>query len=212
MSQLLLFDKQVCRKKRQYRYDPVALSVSRKGRPAWNKGLKASTDPRVKLNIERSKISLRKSYREGRIKNWNSGIKIDRQKHPNMGHHKKHSKESLAKMSASKKGKSAHWNKGEKSPMWKGGVTPEFKKIRVSIEFKTWREAVFARDNWTCQKYKIRGGKLHPHHIQNFSEFPELRFEVSNGITLSEKAHKEFHKIYGLRNNTLDQILEFIST
>ena len=72
------------------------------------------------------------------------------------------------------------------------------------------RLQVFDRDNWTCQKYKIRGGKLHPHHIQNFAEHPELRFEVSNGITLSEKAHREFHKKYGKSNNTLEQLLDFL--
>lgn len=218
MSQLSLFGDQIkkrphgswikeCWKNPEYRR---RVSESRKGRVPWNKGLKVSTDERVKKNIEKSKVTLLKSYREGKIKNWNSGIKIDRSKYPNMGHNKKHTQEALSKMSAARKGKSAHWNKGEKSPMWKGGLTPELKKIRKSIEFSTWRESVFVRDNWTCQKYKIRGGKLHPHHIQNFAEHPELRFEVSNGITLSEKAHREFHKKYGKSNNTLEQLLDFL--
>jgi len=29
---------------------------------------------------------------------------------------------------------------------------------------------------------------------------------VSNGITFSEKAHKEFHKKYGFKNNTEEQL------
>ena len=78
------------------------------------------------------------------------------------------------------------------------------------MEFRLWREAVFARDNWTCQKYGIKGGRLHPHHIKNFSEYPELRFAVDNGITFSEKAHKEFHKKYGIKNNTKEQLEEFL--
>ena len=98
--------------------------------------------------------------------------------------------------------------KGKKNWNWKGGITPENQKIRMSIEFRLWREAVFARDNWTCQKYKIRGEKLHAHHIQNFSEYPDLRFAIDNGITLSKKAHREFHKIYGNRNNTREQLVE----
>jgi len=93
---------------------------------------------------------------------------------------------------------------------WKGGITPENIKIRNGIEMRLWRESVFARDNWTCQKYGIRGGKLCPHHIQNFAQFPELRFAIDNGTTLSVKAHKEFHKKYGVKNNTKEQLEEFL--
>ena len=102
-------------------------------------------------------------------------------------------------------------HKGSKSYLWKGGISTVNKKIRQGIDFRLWREAVFARDNWTCQKTKKRGGKLHPHHIKNFSQNPELRFAIDNGITLSEKAHREFHKIYGKINNTLKQVEEFIN-
>lgn len=101
-------------------------------------------------------------------------------------------------------------NKGEKSYLWKGGITPENNKIRISLEYRLFKEAVFARDNWTCQKYMKRGGDLVAHHLQNFSSVPELRTSISNGITLSEKAHKEFHKKYGFKNNTKEQIEEFI--
>ena len=90
------------------------------------------------------------------------------------------------------------------------GLSTESEKIRKSIEFRLWREAIFARDNWTCQKTKIKGGKLHPHHIQNFAQYPELRFAIDNGITSSEKAHKEFHEKYGNHNNTREQINEFL--
>ncbi len=117
---------------------------------------------------------------------------------------KKRSPKTIEKMKTSLKGKKA-WNKGI------GTKTPQNKKIRMSIEFRLWREAVFARDNWTCQKTGIRGDKLHPHHIQNFAQFPELRFAIDNGITLSEEAHKEFHKKYGQRNNTRSQLEEFLA-
>ena len=101
---------------------------------------------------------------------------------------------------------------GEKNYNWKGGITPENKRIHHSIEYRLWREAVFARDNWTCQKYGIKGGNLVAHHIQNFSKFPEIRFAIDNGITLSKKAHQEFHKKYGIKNNTKEQINEFLTT
>ena len=101
--------------------------------------------------------------------------------------------------------------KGEKSSNWQGGITLENEKVRKNVEYRLWREAVFARDNWTCQKYGTKGGKLHPHHIRNFAQFPELRFAIDNGITLSEKAQKEFHKKYGRKNNTREQLEEFLS-
>ena len=102
-------------------------------------------------------------------------------------------------------------HKGNKSHFWKGGITLKNKIIRESIEFSLWREVVFARDNWTCQKYGTKGGKLHPHHIQNFADYPELRFAIDNGITFSKKAHQEFHKRYGKKNNTKGQLEEFLT-
>ncbi len=100
--------------------------------------------------------------------------------------------------------------RGEKGANWRGGVTPENKRIRASIEFRLWREAVFARDNWICQKTRERGAGLHPHHILNFSNYPELRFAIANGVTLSEEAHQDFHKKYGRSNNTREQLEEFL--
>lgn len=101
-------------------------------------------------------------------------------------------------------------HRGSKSNLWKGGLTHKNRLIRCSIEYRLWRESVFARDNWTCQKYGIKGGKLHPHHIKNFAEWPELRFAIDNGITLSKKAHNKFHKKYGNKNNNKKQLEEFL--
>jgi len=108
------------------------------------------------------------------------------------------------KMSESHTGKK-HWN-------WKGGITPVNNTIRKSIESRLWRESVFARDNWTCQKCRKRGIYLTPHHIQNFAQYPELRFVIDNGITLCKECHKLFHKRYGRRNNTIEQIILFLNT
>ena len=100
--------------------------------------------------------------------------------------------------------------KGIKGSNWKGGLTPEYIRIRHSIETELWRESVFTRDNYTCQKTGIKGGYLHPHHIKNFSKYPELRFAIDNGITFNEVSHKEFHKIYGRYNNTEKQLIEYL--
>lgn len=79
--------------------------------------------------------------------------------------------------------------RGNKSHRWQGGITPILETERRRIEFRLWREAVFTRDNWTCQECKIRGGKLRAHHIKSFAKFPELRFALDNGITLCERCH-----------------------
>lgn len=113
--------------------------------------------------------------------------------------------------SCSHKGKIRLNIRGENHPRWSGGGTPEGTKIRRSQEGKIWINKVFIRDDFTCQKYKIRGGKIVAHHILNFSQYPELRHEVSNGITLSEKAHKEFHRKYGYINNTVEQLSDFLN-
>lgn len=124
---------------------------------------------------------------------------------------KKRDVETINKIIKKKKGIHNKKLSGANSYFWKGGVTPINKVIRMSLETKLWREAVFIRDNWTCQKTGIKGGKLHSHHIQNFAQYPELRFAIDNGITLSKEAHNEFHKIYGKKNNNREQLNEFLN-
>jgi 5-methylcytosine-specific restriction endonuclease McrA len=101
--------------------------------------------------------------------------------------------------------------RGEKHHSWRGGITKKSFAIRNSFEYKLWRNACFQRDNFTCQKTNISGGDLEVHHINNFSDFDNLRFDISNGITLSKKSHREFHNKYGYRNNTKEQIIDFLN-
>ena len=81
-------------------------------------------------------------------------------------------------------------NKGEKCHFWKGGIAPMNKIIRISVEYRLWREAVFKRDNWTCIWCGQRGGELHADHIKPFALYPELRFSIDNGRTLCVPCHK----------------------
>lgn len=55
---------------------------------------------------------------------------------------------------------------------------------------KQWRQQVKIRDNFTCRIADIKcNGRLEVHHILRWSEFPELRYQVNNGITLCHAHH-----------------------
>lgn len=77
-----------------------------------------------------------------------------------------------------------HWN-------WKGGITPEMQRLRLSKEARAWRIAVFERDNYTCQICGVRGGYLEADHIKRWAEYPELRFVLTNGRTLCRPCHRK---------------------
>lgn len=159
-----------------------------KGRTPWNKGKKTGIVP--KTAFKKGHKAPKTAFKKGQ-EPYNKGTK------------------GLMKPNKTsfKKGQML----GENNVNWKGGITPKNKQIRNSTEYKLWRKACFERDNFTCQKTGISGGRLVVHHINNFAEFPELRLAIDNGITLSKRAHEEFHKIYGKKNNTKEQIIEFIN-
>jgi len=100
---------------------------------------------------------------------------------------------------------------GKNNPNYKGGITPLNHKIRGSIEYKLWRESIFSRDNFTCQKCGQWGGRLRAHHINNFSSYLSLRLAIDNGITLCNNCHLKFHNKYGRDNNTKEQLEEYLN-
>lgn len=65
---------------------------------------------------------------------------------------------------------------------------------RNNATYQNWKLSVFKRDNYTCQICGRKGGVLNAHHIKPYKTFPKLRTEISNGITLCERCHKNLHK------------------
>lgn len=79
---------------------------------------------------------------------------------------------------------------GELNPGWRGGITAVNMLIRSSTRMNEWRKAVFERDNYICVLCGTRGVPFHADHIKEFSNYSDLRFELSNGRTLCVPCHK----------------------
>ncbi|MCX6776228.1 MAG: HNH endonuclease [Candidatus Micrarchaeota archaeon] len=88
--------------------------------------------------------------------------------------------------------------RGSKHHNWKGGITPFRIALHNSLEYQRWRKTTFERDNYTCQKCGQRGIKLGVHHIKPFAQFPELRLDINNGITLCKDCHNQTKRGVGL--------------
>jgi len=88
-----------------------------------------------------------------------------------------------------------YFSEKENSPRWltdrsalKGDENSYF---RTSMEMKNWRFDIFKRDNFTCQLCGDHtSNNLNAHHIKKFADYPELRFDINNGITLCKTCHK----------------------
>jgi hypothetical protein len=102
--------------------------------------------------------------------------------------------------------------KGVEHPAYNKNLTEEDRiKKRIEIKSKRWSKQIFERDNYICQKCYIRGGKLNAHHLDGHHWCEEKRLDLTNGITLCEECHKDFHKLYGKKNNTKEQFLNYKS-
>lgn len=56
--------------------------------------------------------------------------------------------------------------------------------------YVAWRRGVWTRDKWTCRIDNIFcSGRIEAHHILAWKEYPELRYEINNGITLCHAHH-----------------------
>ena len=80
---------------------------------------------------------------------------------------------------------------GENSPCWIKDRTKLAKRQkRNDGAYREWRLNVYKRDNYKCRLCnKDCSGRINAHHILSWSQFPELRYEVNNGITLCQFHH-----------------------
>jgi len=127
------------------------------------------------------------------------------------GKGKPKSAEWRAKIGAANVGK--HDMRGELNSHWQGGITEKSLAIRNSEDYDIWRSTVFIHDGFACRKCGDDAGhNLRAHHMDCFADFPEKRMDVSNGITLCDACHVEFHHRYGVRHNRKWQTDEFMES
>lgn len=97
------------------------------------------------------------------------------------------------------KRKMSEAHRGNKSHLWRGGITEKNyskrRRLMGTFEYRLWRKAVFERDNYTCVWCKVKNGdgktiKFQADHIKPFALYPELRFSIDNGRTLCVPCHK----------------------
>lgn len=96
------------------------------------------------------------------------------------------------------------WNKGLNSitdPRVSGGKNHyKWKKNRddlvtsdkkhLDVRYKIWMKEVKNRDNWKCRiKNENCKGRLEAHHILNWVDYTEIRYDINNGITLCHAHH-----------------------
>jgi DNA modification methylase len=98
---------------------------------------------------------------------------------------------------------------GENSYNWKDGKMDLISRVRSLKKMIDWRNEVYKRDDYTCQKCGDNtGGNLEAHHKKHLSdlirelsinditdaiESKEL-WDINNGITLCDECHIETHK------------------
>ena len=79
-----------------------------------------------------------------------------------------------------------------------------------SCEQSLWAHNVKERDGFKCRRCGGSSVKLASHHMCNRAQYPELAFDVNNGITFCASCHWEFHQRYGKFKNSREQVEEFL--
>ena len=181
----------------------------KKGMQPWNKGLKLGKNPahslrlkgRVLTDEHKQKISKGLLGKECSIE---TKTKISL---ANKG--KKRTKEARERMSLSHQGVPLSQERrkrislanmgrvvkpltGENHPNWIADRTLLVKSEKKHLDgrYREWMKAVKNRDGWKCRIADHNcNGRLEAHHILRWSDYPELRYEVNNGISLCAFHH-----------------------
>jgi len=93
----------------------------------------------------------------------------------------------------------------EKNKTW-------YRLARNSEEYIVWRKEIYAKFNYKCFICDEKKSQMDAHHLDNFAQFPEKRYEVNNGVLLCKEHHNDFHKKFKARNNVRQQFYNYYFT
>ncbi len=101
-------------------------------------------------------------------------------------------KPSIQTIEASVKAHKGFYGKDAKNGRWleDRSLLKDDSKDRGGQLHREWSKNVKNRDNWTCRITDVNcGGRLESHHILGWTEHPDKRYDVNNGITLCHAHH-----------------------
>lgn len=187
----------------------LKISVSKKGQLPWITGRKHTPETKAKMKLAKVGHIPWNKGTHGKMNIWNKGIKIDKEKYPDIGHTKKHSEETKKKMSEKATGRkhSKERNKkiseamkvriikpetieklknrcGSKNPNWKEQKADR----KYAVDWtKTLKRSIRERDKYVCRLCgEPQTDKAHAvHHI----DYNKYNCSPNNLITLCQKCH-----------------------
>jgi len=149
------------------------------------KGMKHTEEAKNKIRIGNTGKSFSREYRN-KLRKAKLGRKLTDEHRKNIG------------------------KKRDKNGNWQGGKTKVSFLVRNCVIYKKWRQEVYIKDNFTCQRCKKSGGSIEAHHKKSFSKLlneakeymPLLTWydacllytplwDVNNGITYCKDCHKK---------------------
>jgi len=186
--------------------------MNRKYKNGWKSTLPLCTDCGTRLSTRSAKICRKCYYKtlkgdgnpfygKHHSEEWKIEIHKSRKSYkPTEETRKKVSEHNLlvGKVPPVHKGKD-HWN-------WKGGIRPLEKRIREIQEYKIWRGSVFNRDEYTCQRCRVSGGKLRAHHKKRFhmilSEFLNKynQFSIIDDVDILVRLSMSYSPFWDVNN------------
>jgi len=176
--------------------------VFKKGNIPWNKGKNLSESHIKNLSISHkgNHSSPKTQFKKGNVP-WNKGL--SGKDHPLHQVEKwiyKICPNCNKKFSTRKKVNKIYccmeckleYHRGKNHHSWKG-IDYKYERDKYKPILKRLSYETFKRDNFTCQECGKVGCKLHCHHIKHWKDYPNLRFDKENLITLCEECHMNIH-------------------
>lgn len=167
---------------------PVCKKVSYRFPSQIKKGYKAYCSKKCWYSVLPDRLRTDKTYKEGVLKGLKNGkdarIKAIKSAAVRTKMSKSH-KEAWA---------SGRYKKrlGADNKLWKGGVAALQNKARQTPEYKIWRKAIYEYDQYKCVVCDTNND-LHAHHVLSFADYPDLRYDTDNGVTLCRLCHSDYH-------------------